>query len=107
MDRRQAETALLFESIYDEFAKSADFHFLMGLIYMNNERFEDAAAEFMRATGYQESRSVGANSYLAYYNIGVIRECLGQTDAALSYYKKCAGYAPAKMRIESLTSGKN
>ena len=23
----QAETALLFESIYDEFAKSADFHF--------------------------------------------------------------------------------
>ena len=103
----QAETALLFESIYDEFAKSADFHFLMGLIYMNNERFEDAAAEFMRATGYKESRSVGANSYLAYYNIGVIRECLGQTDEAISYYKKCAGYAPAKMRIESLTSGKN
>lgn len=38
--KKKAENALFFENIYEEFGGSADFQFLMGLIYMNNARFE-------------------------------------------------------------------
>ena len=52
----QAEMAFSFESIYDEFGKTADFQFLMGLIYMNNEMYDDAVSEFMKATQHTTCR---------------------------------------------------
>lgn len=96
----QADKALFFENIYGEFGDSADFQFLMGLIYMNNARFEDAVAEFLKATGHETCRNQGANSYAAYYNIGVIYECTGRGDEARRYYMKCGGYEPAQKRLE-------
>lgn len=98
----QEQTALFFENIYDEFGKSADFQFLMGLIYMKNARFTEAVREFEKATGHAECRAQGANSYRANYNIGVIYECLGKKEEALAYYRKCGGYAPAEERIREL-----
>lgn len=98
----QAESALFFESIYQEFGDCADFKFLMGLIYMNNARFEEAVDEFLKATQYKECRSQGVNSYSAYYNIGVIYECLGNVDEARKYYEKCGGYEPAVKRLASI-----
>lgn len=98
----QAEQALFFENIYDEFGNCADFKLLMGLIYMNNEMFDEAVAEFLKATEYKECRNTGANSYLAYYNAGVIYECLGMLDEARELYKKCGGYGPAVERIQEL-----
>ena len=82
----RAGEALFFENIYEEFGNSADFQFLMGLIYMNNEMFDAAVEEFKKALKMPEGRARGVNSYLACYNIGVIYECLGQmTEAAVSY----------------------
>lgn len=95
--------ALFFENIYEEFGKSADFQFLMGLIYMNNVCFEEAVAEFQKATQHSECKSQGVNSYLAYYNIGVIYECLEKTDLARRYYGKCGKYPLACERLEKLT----
>lgn len=92
----QEQTALFFENIYDEFGKSADFQFLMGLIYMKNARFTEAVREFEKAAGHAECRAQGVNSYRADYNIGVIYECLGKKEEALAYYRKCGGYAPAE-----------
>lgn len=51
----QEQTALFFENIYDEFGKSADFQFLMGLIYMKNARFTEAVREFEKAAGMQSA----------------------------------------------------
>ena len=68
----QVKTALFFENIYEEFGNCADFKFLMGLIYMNNEMFDEAVAEFLKATEYKVCRNVGVNSYLAFYKVGVI-----------------------------------
>lgn len=96
----QAETALFFENIYEEFGGSADFQFLMGLIYMNNACFEQAVGEFLKATGHKECRNKGVNSYSAYYNIGVIYECLGKKEEAALYYKKCGNYEPAVNRLK-------
>ena len=96
----QAETALFFENIYEEFGDCADFKFLMGLIYMNNEMFDEAVAEFLKATEYKECRNTGANSYLAFYNAGVIFECCGMIDEAKAFYKKSGDYAPAVARMK-------
>lgn len=98
----QAEAALFFENIYEEFGDSADFQFLMGLIYMNNARFEQAVQEFLKATKHQECRNKGVNSYSAYYNIGVIYECLGKKEEAVQYYEKCGDYESAKKRLADI-----
>ena len=102
VNSKQAEQALFFENIYEEFGNSADFQFLMGLIYMNNASFEEAVNEFLKATKHKSCRTEGANSFLAYYNVGVIYECLGELKKALQYYKKCGSYEPAKRRIEQI-----
>lgn len=95
----QPENALFFENIYEEFGNSADFKFLMGLIYMNNARFEDAVREFEKATRYKECKGTGVNSYMAFYNIGVMYECLGDLEKAKHFYKKCGEYEPARKQM--------
>lgn len=98
----RAGEALFFENIYEEFGGNADFQFLMGLIYMNNARFEDAVTEFLKAAEQTECRTLGVNSYLAYYNIGVVYECLGHETEAAKYYEKCGDYAPAVKQLTGL-----
>ena len=98
----QADHALFLENVYDEFGNTADFKFLMGLIYMNNEMFEAAVEEFKKALKMPEGRARGVNSYLACYNIGVIYECLGQMTEAEQYYNRCGGYEPAEKRLENM-----
>ena len=100
----QPESALLLESVYEEFGNSADFQFLMGLIYMNNELFDQAVAEFLKAVEHDKARADGTNSYLAYYNAGVIRECLGDTKQAIKFYRKCGTYVKAVQRLNILQS---
>lgn len=96
----RAGQALGLEGVYEEFGNSADFKLLMGLIYMNNQLFDLAVEEFLKATAYSSARTVGANSYLAYYNAGVIRECLGDVAQAKKYYQKCGDYGKARLRLE-------
>lgn len=98
----QTEYALFFENIYEEFGGSADFQFLMGLIYMNNARFQEAVEEFKKAAEHRECRNQGVNSFAAYYNIGVINQCLGKNEEAVFWYKKCRDYEPALQRIKEL-----
>ena len=100
--KRYAE-ALQFENIYNEFSFSADFLFLMGLIYMNNGLLDKAIHEFMNATRCPQSSVKGINSYLSYYNIGVIYECAGLPQEAAKYYNLCGGYEPALAGLQRLT----
>lgn len=98
----QADHALFLENVYEEFGNTADFKFLMGLIYMNNEMFDAAVEEFKKALKMPEGRARGVNSYLACYNIGVIYECLGQMTEAEQYYNRCGAYTPAEKRSENM-----
>jgi len=102
LNTRQYDTALQLLGVYDEFAVNADFVFLMGLIYMNNAMFTEAIGEFLKATKMNIYKTEGVNSYRAYYNIGVIYECLGVIDKAKTYYKKCRNYDPALNRLRSM-----
>lgn len=96
------EQALMFENLYEEFSYCCDFVFLMGLIYMNNALFDAAVGQFIKATEYKECNMEGVNSYLAYYNTGVIYECLGHTKKALEYYSQCSTYGKAAERKKAL-----
>lgn len=102
LETKQYTTALSFTEIYDAFSYRCDFVFLMALIYMNNGYFENAISEFKKATTYKDSEITGVNTYLSNYNIGVIYECMGNKNLAISYYLKCKDYAPAVHRLSEL-----
>jgi len=73
--------------IYKAFAHSSDYLFLIGLIYMKNAMFNEAIREFQNATKKTDAKCVGVNSFLAYHNIAVIYECLGDKSKAEEYYR--------------------
>lgn len=101
---KQYARALELEGIYSVFSKHADFVFLMGLIYMNNALFDRAVEEFLKATTISSHSVDGVNSYKAFYNVGVIYECLGDKEKAIDYYHKCRDYTPAANRLYELGS---
>lgn len=105
LEKKDIETALQLENIYEEFSKRADFVFLMGLIYMNAALFEDAIVQFEKATTIDDFATIGTNSFLAWYNAGVICEVCGLAGESLEYYHKCKNYEPALKRIEALSTG--
>ena len=96
------DTALGLESVYDTFGHLSSFVFLMGSIYMKAGMLEQAVTEFTRATTLPAGSTEGTNSYLAYYNLGVICECIGMIDEAKDYYKKCGSYPKAEDRLHAL-----
>jgi len=102
INTKKYDAAMQLLKVYDEFAVNADFIYLMGLIYMNNAKFNEAITEFIKASKTKEYKIDGVNSYRAFYNIGVIYECLGNTAQAKEYYSKCGEYKPAKIRQNCL-----
>lgn len=102
LELKQYDAALTFEGIYDAFAVTGDFVFLMGLIYMNNGQFDRAIAEFEKATTFEACAVEGTNSYRALYNKGVILECTGRIDEAIASYQKCGDFEPAQRRLTVL-----
>ncbi|MBN3345380.1 glycosyl transferase [Clostridium botulinum] len=88
-----------FEGCYKN---SVDFQFLMGLIFMNNNRFTEAAKRFYKCLELEEGKVEGVNSFLPNYNLGVIFETLGYVKEAEDCYKKCAQYDLAKERLKNI-----
>jgi len=44
----------------------------------------------------------GITSFLSYYNIGVILECIEMIDDAVNMYRNCGAYEPALNRLVEL-----
>jgi tetratricopeptide (TPR) repeat protein len=103
LNTEQYETAMQLLNVYDEFEHSADFIFLIALILMNNGKFQESIEEFLKAAKIQECKMEGVNGYLAYYNIGVLFECLGELTHAKKYYIMCGDYELALQQIKKIT----
>lgn len=101
------QKALELEGVYDVFGGRADFVFLMGMIYLKNGLLDEAVAQFQRATTFDEAEVVGANSFRAWHNLGVICECAGYREEAKKYYEKCGDFAPAKERLKLFSNAEN
>lgn len=102
LESKQYTASMQLLNVYDEFAVNADFIFLIALILMNNAKFNEAISEFTKATRMKEYKIDGVNSYRAFYNIGVIYECLGELQKAKNYYNKCGNYNLAKDRLDCI-----
>ncbi len=102
INQDKCKEAMELLGVYSEFSNCADFVFLVGHIYMNNGYFDKAIDEFEKAKKYKTCKTKGVNDYLANYNIGLILECLGNTEEAIKYYKKCKDYKLAKERMKLL-----
>ena len=94
---RYAES-LRFEQYRDFYGLSPDYNFLMGLIYMNNARFDEAIGSFKKCIGEKEGNMEGINSYQPHYNIGVIYEVLGNLHQAFDHYQKSIVYTHSQKR---------
>lgn len=102
LELKEYQAALGLSSVYGLFASHADFVFLMGLIYMNNALFDEAVREFQKAASMKNGKTEGIHTYMPNYNIGVIYECTGHIEDAISYYCQCQDYPPALARLEAL-----
>lgn len=98
-----AETALGFEGIYDEFCAVTDFVYLMGNIYRENAMYEQALEQYQKVMGMPPGRQSGTNSFLPVYQSGIIFEALGDINSATACYRHCTGFAPAAARLTALS----
>lgn len=87
--------ALQLEGIYDSFATTADFVYLMGMIYLKNDLYEQALTQFEKAVTFPTANKIGANSFLSYYEIGRILSMISEWELARKYFAKCGEYPPA------------
>lgn len=104
INTRRYKKALELEKYEHYYNDKIDYKFVMGLIYMNNGLFEESVNQFLSCIGEKEGQIEGINSYLSYYNVGIIYECLGFKEEAVDYYRKCGTYNLALKRLESLIS---
>lgn len=96
------DEALLFQNIYEEFATTADFVCLMGLIYLRKGMIVQAMTEFLKATTFETARTEGSNTFIPTYNMGCVNEVLGDIETAVTLYKKCGNFKPALERLAEL-----
>lgn len=101
----QAQTALGFEGIYDEFSQVTDFVYLMANIYKDNGMYEEALAQYQKVAQMPPGRQNGTNSFLPAYQCGHIFELLGDPDSAAALYAQCGNFAPALERLQALQHG--
>ena len=103
---RSEEALRFFKPLYQHFAGDANFYCSMGNIYLNLDppQLLKAMAEYVQALQCPNAREEGANSFIPYYNIGLVNEMLGNQASALTFYQKAAdlGFVPAIERLEEL-----
>lgn len=105
---RSREAVRFFEPIYAHFADDANFYCSMGNAYLNLHPPKplNAMAEYLKALQCPTAREVGANTFIPYYNIGLVNEMMGQTDTALTFYERAAelGFVPAVEKVKEMKS---
>lgn len=99
----QADIALGFEGIYNEFSILADFVYLMGNIYKANGMYEQALEQYQKAVSIPLCKQNGCNSFLPAYQTGEILETLGNFEAAIACYKQCGNFTPARQKLAHLS----
>lgn len=93
------KAALIFK---DELSGQADYLFTLGNIYLAQGKFEAALENYRLTVLRGNSRDEGINSWLSYYNQGVIYEYQNKLGLAQKAYQKCRNYEPAKKRLQNL-----
>jgi len=80
-----------------------EYRFLSAHVFQNNGLFQEAVEYYESCLGADIYDNQGLTSFLSYYNIGVILECVGMIEDAVNIYKKCGDYEPALKRLAELS----
>jgi len=92
--------------LMNEYARYYDnvpqFRFLSAHINQNNGLLIEAVECYESCIGADTVDFSGITSFLSYYNIGVILECVGMTQDAVRMYENCGDYEPARKRRAEL-----
>jgi len=99
----QYEKALEHISRYEAYYMTKpEFRYLAAHVYQNNGMLQEAVESYESCIGANTVSSEGITSYLSYYNIGVILECVGMIEDAAAMYRNCGDYEPALGRLKEL-----
>ena len=71
-------------------------------VYRDNGLLIEAVECYESCIGSDMIDYSGISSYLSFYNIGVILECVGMIEDAIETYENCGDYAPALSRLVEL-----
>jgi hypothetical protein len=63
---------------------------------------QEAVESYESCIGVDVFDPTGITSFLSYYNIGVILECVGMIKDAVTMYHNCGDYEPAITRLNEL-----
>jgi len=85
------------------YASKPQFRFLSAHVLQNNGKLIEAVESYESCIGADIVDFSGITSYLSYYNIGVILECVKMVEDAIAMYKNCGDYEPAVARLADLT----
>jgi len=103
LNTEQYEEALAHMTKYSKrYNNKPEFRFLSAHIYQNNGMFQEAVDCYESCIGANIADYMGITSFLSYYNIGVILECVGMLEDAIEMYKNCGDYEPAEQRLAEL-----
>ena len=78
------------------------FRFLSAHIFQNNGKLQEAVECYESCIGVDAYDPTGITSFLSYYNIGVILECVGMIEDAVAMYQSSGDYEPALRRLAEL-----
>lgn len=98
----QSVKALELQKYLDSITDSADYFYLMGIIYVKNGLYENALDCFEKATTFETSGKEGTNSFLSYFEIGRILTMISEWTTARTYFEMCGNYGPALQAIKIL-----
>jgi glycosyltransferase involved in cell wall biosynthesis len=99
----QAQKALRLVNQYaDYYRDNPFFRFLTAHVYQENGLLVEAVECYQSCLGEDALDYKGITSFLSYYNIGVILECIGMTDDAKQMYVQCGDYPPAVARLKAM-----
>ena len=97
-----AEALALREKYAKQYGGITQFRFLSAHIYQNSGMLVEAVECYESCIGAGADDYKGITSYLSYYNIGVILECVGMKEDAMKMYENCGDYEPAKARLAEM-----
>jgi len=84
------------------YSGNPQFRFLSAHIYQNNGLLIEAVECYESCIGIDIVDYSGITSYLSYFNIGVILECVGMAEDAVRMYESCGDYTPALNRLAQM-----
>lgn len=102
LDEEAAAIGFL-EQVGPYFSFLSDYHYVLGLCYVHKQEYIKALPTFIQALSAPKQFMQGTNSFLVFYQLGIINASIGHIDSARDFLQKAsADYEPALLALTEL-----